>query len=225
MKKKYVACSILLVLAMAMTACSAKEDKVNADVQQKSEETLDTEDTSESMELVADPTVPEEVKNYKAPTEIGDNFFDYNFKLEGNMYTLPCPVSEFVKNGFEIDEEKSDMVIAGGDFGSLDMYYNGQHYSCLAYNTAEYATIIENCWVGTVTANSSYSAFDLEIVKGIKVGMTGDELQSKLTGVDYTIEDEEYYVIENPSNPYDRGYEIAVYDNVIARIVIDMFIQ
>ncbi len=117
------------------------------------------------------------------------------------------------------------MAVEGGGSGSLVMYYNGQSYSCLAYNKAENATTIENCWVGSVMANGDFAAFDLEVIGGIKRGMPGEELRSKLEGIDYTIEDGEYYIIENPSNPYDIGYEFSVYDNKIWEIEIHMFIQ
>lgn len=218
MKRKYLVYSILLVLVMVMTACSTKEDEIDTNMQQESEETM------ESEEMVVDTTVPEEVKNYKAPTEIGDNLFDYNFKLEGVLYTLPCPVSELLKNGFEI-EERCDLVVEAGGKGSLYLQYNGQIYECLAYNRADYNTIIENCWVGSVKANSSNSNFDLEVINGIKLDMTGEELRSRLEGIDYIIEDEEYYIIENPSNPYDIGYEFVVYDDVIWEIELDRYVQ
>ena len=72
--------------------------------------------------------VPELISGYKAPQSVGDDLYQYNIELEGNFYTLPCPVSELLANGFTINENNSDSEFAAGNGGWLELRYNNQSY-------------------------------------------------------------------------------------------------
>ena len=52
------------------------------------------------------------VKNYVKPTKLGTDLTSGIFKLEGDLYRLPCPLSELLGNGWKV-VEKSSSTIAG----------------------------------------------------------------------------------------------------------------
>lgn len=52
------------------------------------------------------------VKNYVKPTKLGTDLTSGIFKLEGDLYRLPCPLSELMGNGWKV-VEKSASTIAG----------------------------------------------------------------------------------------------------------------
>lgn len=56
--------------------------------------------------------VPDMVKNYVKPTKLGTDLTSGIFKLEGDLYRLPCPLSELMGNGWKV-VEKSASTIAG----------------------------------------------------------------------------------------------------------------
>jgi len=167
--------------------------------------------------------VPELVKMYKAPTSVGEEFFSYDIKLEGNYYTLPCPVSELVANGFKIDEENSELAIGSGNYGWVNLIYGDQEYSTYVENYADYATTPENCWLTDIETCSTYEPeFELEIPCGIKLGDKLDDVLGKIKDYDY---DEHisgnyiYYTVNDPdADSWGCGYEFTIKEGVVTNI-------
>lgn len=170
------------------------------------------------------PTVPDVVKNYEAPTSLGTDLYSFNVELEGNLYTLPCPVTEFVANGFEINEEESNMEIGAGSYGWVELTYNNQSFSALAYNFADYATIIDNCFVTSVTTSDYISEFELIVPGGIKRGDSEDALKTALADYDYEVDTYDggytYYTVYEPDGRSLNNYSFMVEDGVINRIEV-----
>lgn len=63
-----------------------------------------------------------------------DNPEDFVFELEGALYRLPCPVQEFVENGWKINEDESGDIVYGYDFEYLTLEKNGLKFRIPAYN-------------------------------------------------------------------------------------------
>lgn len=169
--------------------------------------------------------VPEAVKNYKAPTELGDDFYSFRVELEGNLYKLPCPVSEFLANGFEIDEKNSDMEIAAGSFGWVNLRYNNQVLRAIARNHADYATVIENCFVTEVESSDFDPDFALTIPGNIKRGDTEADVEKAVEGFNVEKETSDsgftYYTISDPNKSKLDNYCICLKDGVVIQIEVE----
>lgn len=167
--------------------------------------------------------VPDVIKNYEAPTELGNDLYSFHVEFEGNLYKLPCPVSEFIANGFTIDESNSDMEVASGSSGDIALRYNNQTLRVQTVNFADYATTIENCMVTRVASREYGPDFALTIPGNIKIGDSEDSL--KAATADYDVEllvaSEEctFYNIFVPNSVSDR-YSIAVKNGVITDIEV-----
>lgn len=171
-----------------------------------------------------DPTVPEAVKNYKEPTELGDDLYVYNIEIEGNLYTLPCPVSALLENGFTIKESASEMEIGAGSYGWIELVYNNQSYTCYVDNYADYATIAENCFLTSFESDEYYANFDVTIPGDIKRGDTEKELLDVIKDFNYEEEtsgDYTYYSIYKPGDEYGSAFDIRVKDGVIVGIEVE----
>ena len=171
-----------------------------------------------------DPTVPEAVKNYTAPTELGDDLYVYNIEIEGNLYALPFPVSELLDNGFTIKESESNMEIGAGSYGWVELVYNNQSYSCIVNNFADYATIVENCFVTSFESDEYYAKFDVTIPGDIKRGDTEKELLDVIKDFNYEVEtsgDYTYYSIYKPGDEYGSAFDIRVKEGVIIGIEVE----
>ena len=168
--------------------------------------------------------VPELVKSYKAPSALGDDLYTFNFKLEGNMYTLPCPVSELLANGFTLVEEGTEQAIGAQNFGWVELRYNNQTYRAIARNYADFATTPENCFLTSIKSSIHGPEYDLEIPCGIKRGMKEADLLKAIANFNYE-EDEsgsfKYYDIYNPNGRKSDSIEISVTDGVVAIIEMD----
>ena len=171
-----------------------------------------------------DPTVPDEVKNYQAPTELGDDLYAYNIEIEGNLYALPFPVSELLANGFKIKESGTNMEIGAESYGWLEITYNNQSYRCIVHNFADYATIVENCFVTSFESDDYSADFDVTIPCGIKRDVTEDALLELIKDFNYEVEtsgDYTYYSIFKPGDEYGSCYDIRVKDGVIVGIEVE----
>lgn len=171
-----------------------------------------------------DPTVPDVVKKYQAPSELGDDLYAFNIQLEDKLYTLPCPVSVFVENGFKINEKKSQMEIAADSYGWVELSYNNQTYRCIVNNFANYATVVQNCFVSTMESRVYGPEFDLVIPGNIKVGDSEDYILDVIKKFNYEVEtsgDFTYYEISNPKGSSLAGYELTVNEGKVVGIEVE----
>lgn len=178
----------------------------------------------EGGDNTVDPTVPEAVKNYQAPTELGDDLYVYNIEIEGNLYTLPFPVSALLDNGFTIKESGSNMEIGAGSYGWVELVYNNQSFSCIVDNYADYATIAENCFITSFESDEYFSNFDVTIPGGLKRGDSEKTLLDVIKNFNYEVEtsgDYTYYSIYKPDDEYGSKFDIRVKEGVIIGIEVE----
>ena len=175
----------------------------------------------EGADNSVDSTVPDVVKEYQAPTELGSDLYAFNIQLEGKLYKLPCPVSVLVENGFKIVEENSQMEIGADSYGWIELLYNNQTYRCIVDNYANYATVAENCFVTTMESSIYGPEFDLVIPGNIKVGDAEADVVEIIKNFNYEAEtsgDFTYYEISDPEGSSLAGYELTVKEGKVISI-------
>ncbi len=191
--------------------------------------TLDKIEIENIVELeggnnTVDPTVPDIVTKYTAPTEVGNDLYKFNVELEGNLYILPCPVSELLANGFTIKEKNSATEIASGSFDWVELTYNNQTLRTLVHNYADYATIAENCFVTSVKSSIHSPEFALTIPCGIKRGDSESAVLEILKNFNYVTETSSsftYYTVYNPEKSKLDSFTIVTQDGVVVIIEVD----
>ena len=177
----------------------------------------------EGTDNSVDTSVPDVAANYAAPSSLGTDLYSLNVELEGNLYTLPCPVSEFLANGFEINEENSDTEIAANSIGNVELIYNDLVLSSLAYNFSDKAATIENCFLTTIqTYYKGKTNFDITIPGDIKLGSSEDDVLKAIESFNYEREDNvsgyTSFEVYHPDRSILDGYEIIVIDGVVTEI-------
>ena len=94
----------------------------------------------------------------------------------------------------------------------------------LAYNYADYATVLENCFVTSVETSEYDPQFDLVIPGGIKRGDSESKLKKAINVFNYESETSDsgytYYEIYNPEGSILDSYDIVVKDGVITSIEV-----
>lgn len=168
--------------------------------------------------------VPELVEAYQAPKSLGDDFYAYTVQMEGVVYSLPCPVSVLLDNGFTIDTAGSDSEVAAGGNGWIDLRYNNQTLHSMVENYADYATIIENCFVVSMKSSVNGPKFDLVFPGNIKVGDSEDAVkkatekfncETSTSDSGYT-----YYEVADPDGSSLDRYTIVVKDGSVCTIEV-----
>lgn len=171
-----------------------------------------------------DETVPEIVEAYKAPKSLGDDFYAYTAQLEGVVYSLPCPVSVLLENGFTIDTARSDSEIGAGGSGWVDLRYNNQTLHTMVKNYADYATIVENCFVVSMESSVNGPKFDLVSPGDIKVGDSEDAVKKATADFNCEVDASDsgytYYEVSDPDGSVLDRYTIIVKDGSVCTIEV-----
>lgn len=134
----------------------------------------------------------EEVKNYKKPEIMSDDFFDYVVSYSGILYRLPAPVAEFLDHEWVIQEDKSDSAVKAGKYGYVTLSKDNQNLYAVVFNSGEEDTWINNCFVTSLYGDLSGMKVPIGVSKGITLGMNTQNLTAVLEGTEYEeVEDQE----------------------------------
>ena len=179
----------------------------------------------EGVDNSVNEAVPEDVTKYTAPTEVGDDLYRFNAEIEGHLYTFPCPVSEFLANGFTILKDENEDVVAAASLSGLTLSYNEQSILVMVANYADYATIPENCFVISFETNKdswgNHPTLDVTVPCGIKLEESEASLKEKISAFYYEEEkknDYKSYVVYNPNGTRQDYFSFRVKEGIVAGI-------
>lgn len=168
--------------------------------------------------------VPEIVGKYTAPASMPNDFADFVVYYGDTLYRLPAPVSTFEANGWKVLEDKSDLQVAGRDFGWITLVKDNQTLKVIANNYSEQATSIRNCFVKTVLTDER-TKIPLTIAKGITIGMSKADLEQALSGISFETEEGSTYICYKiaPGKSTLDAYEIYMHtsDSLVYKIKVE----
>ena len=107
-------------------------------------------------------------------------------RLDGELYTLPAPVSAFLENGWTIVEDDSHQAVVAKGIGGVTLEKEGVLITTDVVNYTDSAVYIENCFVTTVYVDLEENENgDLTIPTGICVKMPVYDLEQILENIEY----------------------------------------
>lgn len=145
--------------------------------------------------------IPGVVSAYVTPEEIPDDILEFVVSIDGALYDFPCPITEFINNGWEIVADKSVDYVEANGIGGLTLRKNNQETRIIGINKASQATAIQYCFVDIWEDGSMGFEVPMELSGGIRYGDTLTEVRNKLDdlGVTYEYENEELKVVDDES--------------------------
>lgn len=158
--------------------------------------------------------VPAEVAAYTLPEQLSDDLNAYEIQVEDTVYKLPVPVSVMIADGWVLDADGSDEIIAAKNFGWVTLSKNNQTIREIVRNHEDYATIPENCWLGSISLGLQDADLEGSLPGGIHVGMTMEECEKILADSGVEVETDESsssFKHYSYGEAYDRIHEISVY--------------
>lgn len=133
--------------------------------------------------------LPDAVKNYSTPASEGKTPADAVIDIDGVLYQFPIPVSELLKNGWQIDKSKSDETVTGRRNGTIYLYKGEKKTDMITvWNYTEMNVPVENCLIDELSTHVYESLF---VVPGfVDFDLTMDELQSLISSYNGTTEEQ-----------------------------------
>ncbi len=123
--------------------------------------------------------VPKYLSDYKAPKQLGEDIVSGIFNLDGKLYELPAPVSEFFDDGWTFASSPGSIVSGGKDSAELEK--NGIKIDISLRNFESYQTIAENCAViGIDVDEYTNDELKFSLPGGLNKGLTKAETESIL---------------------------------------------
>lgn len=115
---------------------------------------------------------PEEVKNYTAPEEMGENFASNVVRYADTLYTLPAPVQAFVDDGWKVLEEESDAWVKSGSYGYITLAKSEEKVYIVVYNYSGSTVEVKNCFVTTLYGDLDTTKVPIEAAGAVTLGMS-----------------------------------------------------
>ncbi|MCC8046261.1 MAG: hypothetical protein LIP12_12320 [Clostridiales bacterium] len=157
--------------------------------------------------------VPSDILAYTKPEELSSDVTAYEIEVDGEVYTMPVPVSVLLEDGWKLDED-SDTEIAAEYYGWVTLYKNNQFFSTTVVNEEAYATTPENCWLESLTVGGYTLDMDGALPGGVRIGTDEETFLAILEEAGVTYESSEsssfrYYTYNSPS--YGSSCEVTIY--------------
>ena len=171
--------------------------------------------TPEGVEI--DPSsisqeVPEINSLYTAPGALSEQFTDCTFILDSKIYQLPCPVSEFVADGWSVDTAAPDYIAGNSTEWSIKLQKGGNSIEVNITNYTADSILPANGYVTTVNVESSYCGLYFESGGGLVLGesTTGDvEEVLKGENLEYSIDEYSTFTsIYVYVDDYEKGFNM-----------------
>ena len=171
----------------------------------------------------ANTEVPGVVEEYKSPNKMGDNLNEFIVEYGGDLYQIPAPVSSFTSNGWELDEDDTDMTISGRGYGAVTLMKDDQKLVTRCINYYENATSVENCFVTNVESGVYENDTKIVISQNITIGSSVSDLEKAIDGIEHkeggSSDVGEYYNI-TPAESILDNYEITTEGGFVDSITV-----
>ena len=135
----------------------------------------------------ADAELPRCLSKYETPAELGDDIFSGNISIDGDLYRLPAPLSQFLDNGWVLDKEISLIKPGWSEF--LEIERNGKKLYIAVSNLATYKTSTLNCAVYRFRSATCPIIFP----RGLELGVTEEYEFDLKVGSLFTFEGKAYF--------------------------------
>ena len=90
---------------------------------------------------------PAYLDEYVAPTELGSDIYSTVFELDGVLYQLPCPLDEFINNGWTVTSDSVGTLGAWNYSSGVTIKKGDYSVYLTLMNFSDYETYSKNCAV------------------------------------------------------------------------------
>ncbi len=141
--------------------------------------------------MAAPDEVPEAITAYAPPAELGDDLLSFNIRVGDALYTLPVSLPYMESQGWVLTgvNKLPAKIPAWGSQSFVTVVLGGFKMDTQLANWSPKATAPGNCFVSTFRIDAG-TGLDVELPRGITLGMAKEDLDKALEGVEGVEADE-----------------------------------
>jgi hypothetical protein len=163
--------------------------------------------------------VPDSVKNYKAPQDLGTDPKSFNVKYAGDLYTLPAPVRAFTDNGWTVID-KGVMIPARSYDVAYQISKNNQTLRAQIYNYSDTEQPAENCFVTKISCSTLGPNLTLELPGGITMDSSYQDIKKVFGEPDDTSDSSMFQFYEYGNSRERFSFSFSKETNKISNVEI-----
>lgn len=225
-----IVAAIILVAIIILIVSGGKDKDKDKDktteettTEADTEEPGDTEDPDDTTESTEDPDEPElPGYTYEWPSELSDDWHDYQISIDGTIYQFPLPYSEWESKGWRADYLPT--YIAANTYDYTTFYNDNMELTVYIANFALNEASVDECFVIGIDIDGDYD----EISENAEIILPGNLIYGESTGTDvktvcgapdYFYEDDEgtYKSYDYVGDTYEDGLEIETDENDVIK--------
>jgi hypothetical protein len=151
-------------------------------------DTTDLKGADEADPEISDE-VPSEIADYELPDELGDNFTSGQFELDGVVYEIGSPLSNFFDNGWELTYVQGECrtYLEPSEYGKVIITKGDDKIYLNAKNISDKTVAVENCVLDGITSYNFLSKADFALPGDITNESSKEEVEDMMDdlGVEY----------------------------------------
>lgn len=134
-----------------------------------------------------DPSlVPAEVSpaisGYRSPAGLGNDLLTFSVEYGGALYQLPAPLTEFLKNGWDLPQ-KDDLIVKAYGSQQVTLSLGGEELSTWAYNPSDKAAFVSNCLITSISAGEGRADIPIALPGGARIGAREEDVLLAYDGI------------------------------------------
>ena len=198
-----------------------KDDKTTTEATD-TEEPGDTEEPDEPSDTTETTEEPEAGYVFEWPTELSDDWHDYQIQLDGTVYQFPMPYTEWESMGWR--SEYLPSYIAGNTYESASFYNDTMECTLYIANIMVNEASIDDCFVIGIDIDADWDdisdSAEIILPGDLKFGeSTGEDVKTACGAPDYYYEGDDYVSYDYAGDTYEDGLEIETnLDGVISAV-------
>lgn len=192
-----------------------KDDKDDKEDKTTTEATT-IEEPDDTTEAEPDDTTEEVVEGgyvFEWPTELSDDWHDYQIQLDGTVYQFPMPYSEWESMGWRSDSLPT--YIAGNTYDYVSFYNDTMSGTIYVANIKVAEAPIDECFVIGLSIDENWDdisdSAEIILPGNLQFGVsTGDDIKAVCGAPDYYYQGEDYTSYDYAGDTYEDGLDIEV---------------
>ena len=198
-----------------------KDDKTTTEATD-TEEPGDTEEPDEPSDTTETTEEPEAGYVFEWPTELSDDWHDYQIQLDGTVYQFPMPYTEWESMGWR--SEYLPSYIAGNTYESASFYNDTMECTLYIANIMVNEASIDDCFVIGIDIDADWDdisdSAEIILPGDLKFGeSTGEDVKTACGAPDYYYQGDDYVSYDYAGDTYEDGLEIETnLDGVISAV-------